>query len=58
MTGKEYNDLVNYFYSNAPEGTTNDEIEAMIDIEVRSIIDDEEADMYLSSLEFHESLCL
>lgn len=58
MTGKEYDSLVNYFYSNAPEGTTNDEIEAMIDAEVRSIIDDEEADMYLSSLEFHESLCL
>lgn len=58
MTGKEYNSLVNYFYSNAPEGTTNDEIEAMIDAEVRSIIEDEEADMYLSSLEFHESLCL
>lgn len=58
MSGKEYNDLVDYFYSNAPEGTTNDEIEDMINAEVRSIIDDEEADMYLSSLEFHESLCL
>lgn len=58
MTRKEYKALVDYFYSNAPEDTTNDEIEAMIDVEVRSIIDDEEADMYLSSLEFHESLCL